>query len=181
MVITLIGYRGAGKSTIGPALAARLSWDFVDADPEIERRAGRTIREIFASGGEAAFRTLEAESLAEFLARDRLVLAPGGGAVLNAQTRERMRTAGPVVWLTAPIDLILERMQNDPTTGQRRPSLTGLPPRKEIEQLLAQREPLYADAATIRLDTAGRDVNSLVDEICRRLSLGEISSAEAGR
>lgn len=181
MVITLVGYRGTGKSTVGPALADRLGWAFVDADPEIERRAGRTIRDIFDREGEPHFRKLEAETLAEFLGRDRLVLAPGGGAVLSDQTRERMRAAGPVVWLTAPVDLLLERLQRDPTTGERRPSLTGLPPRQEIEELLARREPLYADAATIRIDTAGRDVKSLVDEICARLSLGGEHAAETGR
>ncbi len=93
MVITLIGYRGTGKSTVGPQLAARLGWDFLDADPEIEKRAGKTIRQIFADSGEAEFRRLEVELLAEKLASERLVLAPGGGAILNESTRQRMRAA----------------------------------------------------------------------------------------
>jgi shikimate kinase len=74
-----------------------------------------------------------------------------------------------VIWLKAPVDVILDRLQADPTTGERRPSLTGLPPREEIEQLLAQREPLYAATATFQIETAGRTVDSLLEELCCRL------------
>jgi len=165
MVITLIGYRGTGKSTVGPQLAARLGWAFLDADPEIERRAGKSIRQIFADSGEPEFRRLEAEFLAEQLGGDRLVLAPGGGAVMNEATRERMLSAGPVVWLTAPTDVIVKRMAGDETSVERRPALTGLPPRDEIEQLLAKRTPLYAQAATITVETSGKSVGQIVDEI----------------
>jgi shikimate kinase len=169
MAITLIGYRGTGKSTIGPRLADRLGWEFVDVDPQIERRAGRTIRDIFTTDGEDAFRNLEATVLSDLLARDRLVVAPGGGAVLRSENRDKMKTSGPVVLLTAPVDVILSRIQADATSHDRRPSLTRLPMREEIEQLLRQREPLYAEVATFGIDTTGRDVDSLVDEILIRL------------
>jgi shikimate kinase len=172
VVITLIGYRGTGKSTIGPRLAARLGWDFLDADPEIERRAGRSIREIFETDGEPAFRSLEAEILQEFLTKDRLVLAPGGGAVLNPATRDRMRAAGPVVWLTAPGGVILDRLNRDATTAARRPALTELTPQEEIARLLAQREPVYSQAATITIDTVGYDLDALVEAILNRLPAG---------
>lgn len=169
MVITLIGYRGTGKSTVGPQLAARLGWSFLDADPEIERKTGKSIREIFEKEGEPVFREIEAETLAELLATDRLVLAPGGGAVLNEQTRERMRAAGPVVWLVAPVEVILERMRSDVTSHGRRPALTKLAPRDEVERLLAMREPLYSDVASLRVETADRDVTAIVEEIVSKL------------
>ncbi len=177
MVITLIGYRGTGKSTVGPLLAARLGFDFLDADHEIERRAGKSIREVFADAGEPEFRRLEADFLAEQLTRTRLVLAPGGGAVLNDATRECMRLAGPVVWLTAPIDVIAQRVEEDATSNDRRPSLTALPPRDEIEQLLAKRTPLYAQAASITVETSGKSVDSIVEEILAALP----KAAEGGR
>lgn len=177
MVITLIGYRSTGKSTVGPQLAARLGFEFLDADPEIERRAGKSIRQIFVDAGEPEFRRLEAGFLAEQLDRIRLVLAPGGGAVLNDATRERMRAAGPVVWLTAPIDVIAQRMTEDATSKDRRPALTSLPPRDEIEQLLAKRTPLYAQAASITVETSGKSVDNIVEEILAALP----KAAEGGR
>ncbi|HVJ85163.1 MAG TPA: shikimate kinase [Caulifigura sp.] len=181
MVITLIGYRGTGKSTVGPQLAERLAFDFLDADPEIERRAGKSIRQIFVDSGEPEFRRLEAEFLAEQLQRARLVLAPGGGAILNETTRERMRLAGSVVWLTAPTDVIVQRMAEDATSVERRPSLTGLPPREEIEQLLAKRTPLYAQAASITVETSGKRVDAIVDEIISALPPGVATRAGGGR
>jgi len=172
MVITLIGYRGTGKSTVGPQLAARLGYVFLDADPEIERRAGKSIRQIFADNGEPEFRRLEAEFLAGQLQRNHLVLAPGGGAVLNETTRELMQAAGPVVWLTAPTDVIVKRMAEDSTSAERRPALTALPPRDEIEQLLAKRTPLYAQAASITVETSGKRVDEIVNEILAALPRG---------
>ncbi|WP_145025931.1 shikimate kinase [Caulifigura coniformis] len=181
MVITLIGYRGTGKSTVGPQLAARLGFDFLDADPEIERRAGKSIRQIFADSGEPEFRRLEAAFLAEQLGRERLVLAPGGGAILNETTRTRMRDAGPVVWLTAPTDVIVQRMAEDATSTERRPALTNLPPRDEIEQLLAKRTPLYAQAATITVETSGKPVDTIVELILSALPGATVDPAEGGR
>ncbi|OAI54073.1 shikimate kinase [Planctomyces sp. SCGC AG-212-M04] len=180
MVITLIGYRGTGKSTVGPQLAVRLGYVFLDADPEIERRAGKSIRQIFADSGEPEFRRLEAEFLAEQLHRNHLVLAPGGGAVLNETTRQRMQSAGPVVWLTAPTDVIVQRMADDATSTERRPALTSLPPRDEIEQLLAKRTPLYAQAASITIETSGKRVDQIVEEILTALP-GPKTAAEGAR
>lgn len=172
MVITLIGYRGTGKSTVGPQLAVRLGSVFLDADPEIERRAGKSIRQIFADSGEPEFRRLEAEFLAEQLQRSHLVLAPGGGAVLNESTRALMKSAGPVIWLTAPTDVIVKRMAEDATSAERRPALTALPPRDEIEQLLAKRTPLYAQTASITVETSGKRVDEIVNEILSALPQG---------
>jgi shikimate kinase len=170
MVITLIGYRGTGKSTLAPALALRLGWEWIDADVELERRAGRSIREIFATDGEPEFRRLERELLAELLRRDRLVLAAGGGAILNEATRADLKAAGPVIWLRASADAIEQRLATDSMTGQRRPDLTARGGREEIERLLAIREPLYRECATLEFDTETASADELVDRACAALS-----------
>ncbi|HUG91030.1 MAG TPA: shikimate kinase [Planctomycetaceae bacterium] len=175
MVITLIGYRGSGKSTIAPLLAERLGWEWIDADAEIERRAGRTIREIFASQGEPTFRDLERETIGELLGRERLVLAAGGGAVLDASTRQRMRHAGPVVWCDAPVETLYERILADATTAERRPNLTGRGGIDEVRELLGRREPLYRETACVVIDTQRLDPANAVDEIL--LAVGERAGA----
>src|SRR5215218_314511 len=116
MVITLIGYRGSGKSSVAPALAERLGWTWADADPLIEQRAGQTIREIFETSGEPKFRRLEREVLVELLGGTNLVIAAGGGAILSAETRHDMRQAGPVVWLRADVATLSARIGADATT-----------------------------------------------------------------
>jgi shikimate kinase len=169
MVITLIGYRGTGKSTLAAPLAARLGWAWIDADVELERRAGRSIQQIFASDGEPEFRRLEQELLSELLQRDRLIVAAGGGAVLHEPTREKMIAAGPVIWLKASPDTIERRLATDPMTGQRRPNLTATGGRDEIEKLLALREPIYRGCASLTVATDESPVEQLVDEILRQL------------
>ena len=128
MILTLIGYRATGKTTLARLLAERLGWDWIDADVEIERRAGKSIARIFAEDGEPAFRDLEAQVIADLCRRDRLVLAAGGGAPLRPESRRAMREAGKVVWLTARPETILARMTADATTTARRPNLTDRTP-----------------------------------------------------
>lgn len=169
MLITLVGYRGTGKSTVGRALADRLGWRCCDADAVIEERAGCSIRQIFDEQGEPAFRVLEQDVLAELLREDRLVIAAGGGAVLNAATRERMQSAGPVVWLQASVDTILQRLTSDDATHQRRPALTDLDEQDEVTRLLAVREPLYREVCTIAVVSDGRTPDDIADEIVARL------------
>lgn len=171
MVVTLIGFRGAGKSSVAPRLAARLGWDWIDADVELTRRLGRSIPDIFAQEGETGFRRYEADLLAELLSRHRLVIAAGGGAVLNAETRRRAQEAGPVVWLRASIDTIWSRIGHDLGAGGGRPALTSLDPRSEVEALAVQREPVYAEAASIVVDTDDRSVDDIVAVIAHQLSL----------
>ncbi|WP_437191604.1 shikimate kinase AroL [Planctomicrobium sp. SH527] len=175
MVITLIGCRGTGKTTIGAALAERLNLNFVDIDPEIERNAGLSISEIFKQHGEPYFRSLESSTLSSVLNNNQTVVSPGGGAILNASNRNAMRNAGPVVWLVAPVETIVERLSADPETLGRRPSLTGTDVISEITEVLAARTPLYEEAATMIISTENRTPSAIVDEIVQQLP-AEITS-----
>lgn len=152
-IISLIGYRGTGKTTVARPLAARLGWTAIDADVELERRAGRSIREIFATDGEPEFRRLERETICDLLRQERLVIAAGGGAILNPLTRADFKAAGAVVWLKACVDTIEQRLHGDATTRERRPNLTASGGRAEIEQMLAFREPLYRECASLIVET----------------------------
>jgi shikimate kinase len=169
MVVTLIGYRGTGKTTIAPLLARRIGVDWIDADAEIERRAQRTIRRIFEEQGEPAFRKLESQLMAELLARQGLVIAAGGGAILDPETGKRMCAAGPAVWLRARIETIERQIAADPATADRRPPLTAVGGSKEIEEVLAVREPLYRRYATITVDVDGRAADEIVETIVAQL------------
>lgn len=164
MSISLIGYRGSGKTSVARPLAARLGWNWADADEVLERQAGMTIREIFAAEGEPGFRRREREIIEELLARPDLVLAAGGGAILNADTRRDLRAAGPVVWLRAPAKTLEGRIAGDATTAARRPNLAG-GGLSEIEELLSRRAPLYQECASLTIDTDGLTVDQIVDQI----------------
>lgn len=174
MILTLIGTRGTGKTTVAPLLAARLGWDWIDADIELERQAGRTIREIFAADGEPVFRQLERANLISLLQRDRLVLAAGGGAILNADTRRDFREAGPVVWLQARPETVAARVMADPVTSARRPNLTSTGGSEEFRTILQQREPLYRETATLVVTTDDRTAEDIATDIMNQLprSLG---------
>jgi shikimate kinase len=122
-------------------------------DAEVERRVGQTIADIFAQQGEPAFREMEAALLAELCGRERLVVATGGGVVLRADSRARMRESGLVVWLHADADTLWGRIQKDATTASRRPALAG-GGRDEVVRVLAQREALYRECAHLLVDTS---------------------------
>jgi shikimate kinase len=168
--IFLIGYRGTGKTTVARELAARLGCDWVDADDVIEQNAGKTIAQIFADDGEPAFREFEANAVAALGRKHRTVVALGGGAVLREANRKAIAaTGGLVVWLTATVDTILNRVAADRTTSARRPKLTTGGGRDEVETLLTQRMPLYRECATLVVDTEGQTVADVVEEILSKL------------
>jgi shikimate kinase len=169
--IFLIGYRGTGKSSVARELAQRLRYDWVDADDEIERRTGKTIAAIFAEEGESAFRALESQLILELCGLRRTVVALGGGAVLREENRQSIAGAGPVVWLTASVDAIQQRLADDRSTAGRRPNLTAAGGRAEIETLLAERTPLYRACATLEVDTEGRAPAEVADAIVSLLSV----------
>jgi len=171
-VITLIGYRGSGKSSVAAPLAERSGFSWIDADDEIERIAGKSITQIFADEGESHFRQIERTVMQSLLSRDKLIIAAGGGAILNAQTREEIQDAGPVIWLKADVNALEQRLTSDVSTASRRPALTAsASQREEIQNLLNQREPLYRACASITVDTDSKTVIQIVDEIMDALDL----------
>ncbi len=170
MNLVLIGYRATGKTTLARLLAGQLQWNWIDADVEIEQRAGKPIARIFAEDGETAFRDLEARVIAELCRQDGLVLAAGGGAPLRPESRQAMRAGGKVVWLQARPVTIHARMSGDATTALRRPNLTDKDPLDEIVHLLARRGPIYRESADLEIDTEGKTPAEIAAEILRRLS-----------
>ena len=150
--LVLVGPMGAGKSSIGKRLAEALSLAWVDADRELETRTGASIADIFACEGEAGFRKRESAMLAELLAGENRLIATGGGAVLAAENRERMRERGFVIHLDVGVAEQLQRLARCRT----RPLLQR-PDREAVLQAMAvERAPLYADAAHLHFDTRGR-------------------------
>jgi shikimate kinase len=144
--VALVGMMGAGKTSIGKRLAARLEVSFCDADHEIEAAAGMTVAEIFAKYGEPEFRRLERCVIARLLGETPHVLATGGGAYMDESTRDAMRTRAFTIWLKAPIDILLGRVRKRQEHDQSRPLLNNDDMRGTLERLLTVREPLYAQA-----------------------------------
>lgn len=162
--LVLIGPRGSGKTSVAAVVAARLGWDWVDADAELQRRAGRTVRELFATEGEAGFRDREAAILAELCRLDRVVIATGGGAVLRDANRALLRESGVVVWLTADPETLYRRITADDTSADTRPNL-GPGGLEEVRQVLAAREPLYRQCAHHAIETAGQSPGAVAEAV----------------
>jgi shikimate kinase len=163
--LILIGYRATGKTTLARMLGERLQLDAVDTDPLIERKAGRTITEIFAELGEPTFRDYESQVIAELLQGDPCVVATGGGLPVRPANRELLKRAGQVIWLKASPETILRRMTGDPATEQTRPQLTNLPPLAEIAHVLSERTPIYREIADLEVDTDHASLPELADRI----------------
>ena len=157
---------GGGKSTVGKDLARQLGCDFVDCDKEIERRSGATITTLFARDGEAAFRDLEAATLAELIEQGAAVIATGGGAVLSSANRALLRERTRCVYLRAGPDFLWRRLRRD----RRRPLLQVPDPQRRLQELSAEREPLYLETAHIVVDIEGLTFDRLVDSILDRLA-----------
>lgn len=164
--LTLVGFRGTGKSTVAEAVASRFGCGWHDADVEFERRFGGSVAGFFAAHGEQAFRDREEELLEQLLGGCAGVLSTGGGVVLRPGNRRRLLERGrPIVWLDASAEAVRSRLARDPSTSGRRPSLTGDDPFAEVEKLLAEREPLYAEVADLRLDTTDSSPEAVVVRI----------------
>ncbi len=163
--IFLVGLMGSGKTTIGRALARKLNMRFVDADHEIEARTGASIPLIFGIEGEASFRQREADVIRDLTAQQGIVLATGGGAVLNEQSRQYLHQRGTVVYLRASVNSILQRTSHD----RSRPLLQTADPRARIEELSKQRAPLYQEVAHITVETGRPNVQSVVQNILAQL------------
>jgi shikimate kinase len=159
--VYLIGPMGAGKTAVGRRLAAALDKEFHDSDAEIEKRTGVDIRFIFEKEGEQRFRERERDVIADLTALDNVVVATGGGAVLDASSRARLAATGTVVFLEASVDAQLKRTQ----ATRNRPLLMNGDPRAVLERLMSIRRPLYEEIADIRIDTTGRDVRAVAADI----------------
>jgi shikimate kinase len=163
--ITLIGYRGTGKSTVARLVAQRLGWQWIDADTRVEEVAGRTIREIFQAEGESGFRDRESAVIRELTAGDQLVIAAGGGAILRPENYRAIKLSGMVVWLVASPEMIERRLASDSTTAARRPALTSSGGLEEIRGLLSQREPLYRSCAGLIVETDRYSPDQVAEQI----------------
>jgi shikimate kinase len=169
-VVTLIGYRGTGKSTVAAALAAALECGWVDADLALEAACKATIAELIRERGEGGFRDAEAALLGPLLEGGAGVVATGGGVVLRPGNRDLLRTRGGlVVWLTAPASVIRGRLAADPATATRRPALGGGDVLGEIDAALAAREALYRECAGFVVDASARSPAAIAAAILERL------------
>ncbi len=162
--IVLIGYRGSGKTTVGRLLAQRLDRAFIDTDELIVHFAGRSIRDIFDGEGEGGFRGRERQAVQMATAAPGRVISVGGGAVESQGNRRRFRNYGTVVWREAPPDTLWNRIQLDAETGSNRPNLTsgGL---AEVREVLARRNPLYAETAHVVVRVTDRTPDQVVEDI----------------
>jgi shikimate kinase len=171
MSTALIGYRGCGKTTVGKRLADSLWQKFVDTDDLVVKKAGRSIKQIFEEQGEAAFRDLEAQAVAEVCQLKDHVVSLGGGAVLREENRKAIKEAGlKVIYLKCEPAELVRRIQADPTTAATRPPLTGLGGGiEEVTKLLADREPLYRSIKTGELDVTHLSPQDAVVYVTRLL------------
>jgi shikimate kinase len=164
--IFLIGPMGAGKSAVGRYLARTLHLSFVDSDDEIESRTGVDIPFIFEKEGEDGFRKRETAVIDDLSKMDGVVLATGGGAVINPDSRSRLGGRGFVVYLYTTVDQQVARTQK----GRERPLLESTDPRATLQELLDTRDPMYREIADIIVETDGRKVKSVASEIIDQVS-----------
>ena len=165
MNIVLIGYRCSGKTVVGKILARELGRNFLDTDALIEENAGCSIETIISRKGWDHFREIEKRLVEEVSERDNLVIATGGGVVVDEGNVKNLRKNGWIVWLNGKAEVLKERMDKQQRSGKIRPSLTGADPLEEIKQVLDVRTPLYERTATLVVDTSTlslREVSALI-------------------
>jgi shikimate kinase len=176
--ISLVALPGAGKSTAGRQLAASLGYAFTDADAEIERRIGMSIRAYFDLEGEAAFREIEQQVIADLVRRPLQVLATGGGAVLREVNRRELKQHTTVVYLRASPEELFRRLRHDTS----RPLLQVPDPLRKLQELFRQRDPLYREVAHYVIETGRPSVATLVNMISMQLELaGLVDPHRVGR
>lgn len=167
LTLALVGMPGCGKSTVGRHLARQLGARFVDTDHEIESRIGGSIRTFFEQQGEAAFRDLESQVIAELCGSPHTVLATGGGAVLRAQNREQLRQHCVVVYLRSSPEELFRRLRHD----THRPLLQVGDPLRRLRELHRERDPLYRQTARFVIETGRPSVPTLVNMVLMQLEL----------
>ena len=170
MVVTLIGYRGSGKTTVGRLLAERLGWGFVDCDERIVAFAGKTIREMFEEeGGETNFRNIETLVVLDLMDLKQHVISLGGGAILRSENRSEITSRShAIIYLQADPEELHHRIHADTATAANRPALTKLGGGiEEIRSVLAAREPIYRQVMTAEVNVTQQTPEQVVDEILR--------------
>mgnify|MGYP000860176609 FL=1 len=165
MKVILTGYRATGKTVVGMLLSKKMKLPFVDTDRLIERAAGLPIRDIVAQFGWEEFRRREACIVATLPQMPPCVVSTGGGVILSAANREALKQAGTVIWLKLPAAEIVRRLQHDGQTEQTRPAFTSDDLEKETQAVLAQRLPLYEQTADFAVDTQGKSIVRVADDI----------------
>jgi shikimate kinase len=168
--VALIGFMGVGKTAVGQALAKKLNKKFVELDSLIEHKAWKSIPEIFQQDGEIAFREIEIEVTKEVAKGKNLIIACGGGVILNKINIDRLRNESRIVYLTASPRIILKRILND---GEERPLLKTPNKAREIQELLKFRKPFYERAADIKINTSKLNIDSVVEQIISKLKEDE--------
>ena len=159
--VFLIGPMGAGKTTVGSTLAKALGREFFDSDSVLQERTGVTVSEIFEHEGEQGFRRRERKIIAELVQRKNIVLATGGGAVLDAENRRLLASRGTVIYLRTPLEAQLKRLRADRT----RPLLQDGDPEEVLKRLAREREPLYRELCDYQVDMAGLTVRAACKNI----------------
>lgn len=173
MILILVGLPGSGKSTVGRQLARRLGLPLHDSDSVIEQRLGCSIREFFEREGEAAFRDIEESVIEDLLARGPGVISTGGGAVLRPANRQRMHAGGHVIYLRSAPEDVYRRLRHDTV----RPLLQVADPLRRLQDLYAERDPLYREAAHFVIETGRPSVPTLVNMVLMQLELAGLLPA----
>lgn len=169
MNIVLVGYRCCGKTTVGRLLARDLAKDFLDTDPLIEKKTGLPIHSYVTQNGWSDFRRVEREVVEEIAARDNVVIATGGGAVIDQENVSNLRKNGWVVWLHTDTTVIRDRMKNEENRGELRPSLSAADPVEEVDRVLKERTRFYECASDYMLDTSWQDPEEVARAIVTAL------------
>ncbi len=167
--IILIGFRGAGKTTVGQGLAQRLGWPFWDLDELIEKKEGCNIKEMVEQKGWDYFRKKEREYLEELGKLEGVVIALGGGAVIHQEAMDRLKEDSLIIYLKTPPEVLAKRIQGDKKSVSQRPSLTHLPLLEEVKKLLQERSPLYEKFAHLVVNSEKKDIIDLIEEITNYL------------
>ncbi len=163
--VILIGFMGSGKSSVGKVLADKLQRKFIDMDDEIELGENKTINDIFAEYGEEHFRELETSYLQKLFTKKNKVISTGGGVVLKEENIDILKKIGTVIYLHTPYEVLLKNLSGD----TQRPLLQRDDAEEVIKNLLDKREPIYFNAASMIIQTKGKSVNDIADEIMKLL------------
>jgi shikimate kinase len=170
MNIVLIGYRCTGKTSVGRKLSERFHIPFYDTDKLIEKHTGKTIREIVEEKGWESFRKEEKAVIRGLSSLADTVIAAGGGAVMDGENRDALGRNGLFIWLTADERTIVERMKNDTAGGEQRPPLSSDGMERETSKILEKRAPIYQELADFTIDTSGKEIEAIAEEVSTLLA-----------